>query len=257
VCSGTSIDVPWSSLDGEPSQEETDGVSAGVTTSETLWIALAGGAVGVLITGAAWAALRLSAVPSDLRRHDFEARVVNEDLELWAVDQYREVRRQLRRAENSTDQVDWIFSGAYGQARSSIKTEALHRWRDRRHSAERSLIEIESKEGPFHRLLRRRRRFRDGLGLHAVGRVEPIIDEFRQPVTKHGHDHLVVFDPTSVRLEDIVEQIREDPLEPEVSPRVEYQRTAGGGHRRIVHDEPPPATDDLPGLSGPVVQEDV
>jgi hypothetical protein len=231
-------------------------VGAGASTSETLWIALAGGAVGVLITGAAWVGLRLSAIPGDLRQHDFEARVVNEDLELWVIDQYRVVMRELRLAENSTDQVDWIYSGAYGNARSSIKTEALHRWRDRLHSAERSIIEIESREGPFHRLLRKRRRFRNGLDLAAAIRAEPIIDEFRQPVTKHGSEHLRVFDPTRVKLEDVIEQIKANPLEPNVSPRVEYQRTDGGGHRRIVHDEPPPATDDLPGLSGPITQKD-
>jgi hypothetical protein len=66
----------------------------------------------------------------------------------------------------------------------------------------------------------------------------------------------MVFDPTTVRLEDVVEQIKKNPLESRVSPRVEYQRTDGGGHRRIVHDEPPPATDDLPGLSGPIAQGD-
>jgi hypothetical protein len=228
-------------------------VETGASTSETLWIALAGGAIGVLLTGIAWAILKLVAVPGDLRRHDFEARVVNEDLELWAVDEYRALRRELRRAENShPEQPDWIYSGAYGNARSAAKTDALHRWRDRLHSAERSVIEIESKEGPFHRFLRRRRKYQEGLALHAAERVEPIVEEFRQPITKHGHDHLKVFDPTTIRLGDVITQIRENPLEPEVSPTVEYVSDGAGGHHRQVHNKPSPATDDLPGISGPM-----
>jgi hypothetical protein len=231
-------------------------MEAGASTSETLWIALAGGTIGVLITGVAWTALKLLGIPGDLRRHDFEARVINEDLELWAIDQYRQVRRELRQAENSPSQVDWIYSGAYGNARSYIKTNALHRWRDRLHSAERSMVEIESKEGSLHRLVRRREKYREGLALRAAERVEPIIEEFRQPITKHGHDHLQVFDPTTVRLEDVIEQIEKNPLEPDISPTVEYLSDGGGGRRRIVHDEPPAATDDLPGLSGPMTRED-
>lgn len=74
-------------------------MEAGASTSETLWIALAGGTIGVLLTGVAWTILKLMAVPGDLRRHDFEARVVNEDLELWAIDEYRALRRELRRVE--------------------------------------------------------------------------------------------------------------------------------------------------------------
>jgi hypothetical protein len=224
----------------------------GASTSKTLWIALSGGTIGVLLTGVAWAVLKLMAVPGEMRCHDFEVRVVNEDVELWAIDEYRALRRELRRTENShSTQRDWIYSGAYGNARSAPKTDALHRWRDRLHSAERSIVEIESKEGSFHRLLRRRRKYREGLTLHAAERVEPIIEEFRQPITKHGHDHLKVFDPTTVKLEDVIQRIRENPLEPEASPTVEYVSDGAGGHHRRVHNEPPPATDHLPGLSGP------
>ena len=233
--------------------ERIDLLDTGASTSETLWIALAGGAIGVLLAGAAWTVLKLLAVPGELRRHDFEARVVNEDLELWAIDEYRALRRELRHAENShPKQRDWIYSGAYGNARSAAKTDALHRWRDRVHSAERSIVEIESKEGSFHRLLRKRQKYRGGLALRATERVEPIIEEFRRPITKHGQDHLKVFDPTSVKLEDVIDRIRENPLEPDVSPTIEYASDGAGGHHRQVHNDPPPATDDLPGLSGPI-----
>lgn len=87
-------------------------------------------------------------------------------------------------------------------------------------------------------------------------RVEPIIEELRQPITKHGHDHLKVFDPTAVRFKDVIEQIKENPLEPEVSPTVEYVSDGAGGHDRRVHNDPSPATDDLPGLSGPMPLEE-
>jgi hypothetical protein len=228
-------------------------VAAGASTTETLWIALAGGAIGALLTGVAWCLVKLGGFPGDIRRHDFEGRVVNEDLELWAIDEYRRLRRELRRIENSPPKgrTDWIYSGAYGNARSAAKTEALHRWRDRLHVAERNIIEIESTENRTHRLVRRLRSER-GLALHAAEGVEPIIEEFRQPITKHGHDRLQVFDPTTVQLDDVIKGIRESPLEPAASPTVEYVSDGGGGRTRQVHDDPPPATDDLPGLSGPI-----
>jgi hypothetical protein len=230
-----------------------DCVAAGASTTETLWIALAGGAIGVLLTGIAWCLVKAAGVPGDIRRHDFEARVVNEDLELWAIDEYRNLRRELRIIENSPPkgQPDWIYSGAYGNARSATKSAALHRWRVRLHAAERSIVEIESMENRSHRLLRRRRS-PEGLALRAAARVEPIIDEFRQPITRHGQDHVKVFDPTTVQLDDVIRGIRESPLEPAVSTTVEYVSDGAGGRIRHVHNEAPPATDDLPGLSGPI-----
>jgi hypothetical protein len=228
-------------------------VTEGASASETLWIALAGGAIGVLLTGAAWLLVKLLAIPGVLREHDFEVGILNEDLELWAVDEYRRVIREFRKIENAPHRsADWIYSGAYGNARSAVKTDALHRWRDRLHRTERDLIAIKAKETAIHRLIRHRKRYRHGLDFYARERVEPIIEELRQPVTKHGADHLKVFDPTRLRLEDLIHQIKENPLEPEESPRVEYRSDGAGGHTRHVHNQPPPTPEDIPGYSGPL-----
>jgi hypothetical protein len=194
-------------------------VAEGASASETLWIALAGGAIGVLITGAAWLLVKLLAIPGVLKEHDFEV-------------------ASSTRILNS--------------GRCSVKTDALHRWRDRLHRTERDLIAIKAKETAIHRLIRHRKRYRHGLDFYAGERVEPIIEELRQPVTKHGADHLKVFDPTKLRLEDLIHQIKENPLEPEESPRVEYRSDGAGGHTSHVHNQPPPTPEGTPGYSGPL-----
>lgn len=72
---------------------------AGPSTTEALLIGLAGGAIGALLAGAAWALLKLTAIRGEVERHDFEARVLDEDLELWAADDYRSLKQALTELE--------------------------------------------------------------------------------------------------------------------------------------------------------------
>jgi hypothetical protein len=102
---------------------------------DDLLIALAGGAVGALLAGLAWLGLRVASIPGDLQRHDFEIRVLNEDLELWVSDTYGELRRELNGITNRMSSQGQLYSGAHGTARAQAKTRALHRWRDRLHEA--------------------------------------------------------------------------------------------------------------------------
>lgn len=234
-----------------PQVRDHPGMTDGTSTAETLWIALAGGAIGVALTGLTLGIVKLLRVPSQLRRHDFEARILNEDLELWAIDTYREVQREMRRIEN-TPKPGWIYTGAYGNARSYVKTDALHKWRDRLHVAEREMIEIEARENFFHRLERRLKGRGDALRLRAAEAVEPIIEEFRQPVTKHGTPSIQPFDPTRVKLSDVIAHIREIPLEPAEGPTVTRESDGGGGMIERVENKPDPASEDIPGLSGPM-----
>jgi hypothetical protein len=186
-------------------------MDAGASSTETLLIALAGGAIGALLAGVAWVALRLAGIPGDLAIHDFEVRVLNEDLELWVADTYRALERELAGIKNSAG--NQLYSGSHLNARTAAKTQALHRWRDRLHEAERDLVAVQVKENWAHRLWRRRRsKYRNELGLTAEGRVEPVIQEFRRAVEIPGGATAEVRDPTTFTLDDLLVEIAKLPL---------------------------------------------
>jgi hypothetical protein len=43
-----------------------------------------------------WLSLRLAAIPGELRAHDFAIKVLNEEIELWVADSYRDLEQELR-----------------------------------------------------------------------------------------------------------------------------------------------------------------
>lgn len=174
--------------------------------------ALAGGAIGTVLIGLAWAGARIAAIPGDLERHDYEARVLNEDVELWVSDTYRALKQELNGVTNRMAAHGQLWSGAHGRGRAEAKIQALHRWRDRKHQAERELAAIQAKETWAHGLWRKASG-RDELELTAPERVEPVIEEFRRDVTRHG-SHMRVHDPTRFKLEELLELIEKSPLEP-------------------------------------------
>ena len=227
-------------------------MDSGPTSTETLLIALGGGAIGAVLTGFAWLLTKLASVPGDLQRHDFEVRVLNEDLELWAADDYRRIRRELTEIEDVMRSQGSVYSEEYGRARAEVKTEALHRWRDRLHESERKLVGINASEGRRHRVVRRMSNHHRDLDLTAPTRVKPIIEEFRRGVTKHGKPAINVFDPTRFKLDALLYAIEGHPLEPAIPPTVENVSDGAGGFDRTIHNKPPQETPDVPGLSGPV-----
>lgn len=182
-------------------------IDSGATTSETLLIALAGGAIGAILTGLAWLLVRLASVPSDLRAHDYAVKVLNEDVELWVADTYRELAQELRRISNT--QGLQIESGSHLNARSAAKTKALHRWRDRLHVAERDLVALQGQERWYHRVWRRLPGYSDELSLTSAGRVEPVIAEFRRDVETPGGQSAEVRDPTRFTLDDLIIEINQ------------------------------------------------
>ncbi|HWP32443.1 MAG TPA: hypothetical protein VNL97_01720 [Solirubrobacterales bacterium] len=186
-------------------------IDSGATTSETLLIALAGGAVGAVLTGLAWLAVRLASVPGDLRAHDYAIKVLNEDVELWVADTYQELAQELRRISNT--QGLHIEDGSHLNARSAAKTQTLHRWRDRLHTAERDLVAVQGQERWYHRLWRHLPGYEDELALTSAERVEPVITEFRRDVETPGGQSAAVRDPTHFSLDDLLSEIdRKVPL---------------------------------------------
>jgi hypothetical protein len=153
---------------------------------------------------------RLVSIPDDLRAHEFAIRVLNEDVELWVADTYRELKNELRGISNT--QGLHIENGSHLNARSAAKTRALHRWRDRLHMAEREQAAIQAQESWIHRLWRRWPRYENRLELIAIQRVEPVIEEFRRDVQTPSGKTEPVRDPTRFTLDDLLTEIHKQPL---------------------------------------------
>jgi hypothetical protein len=164
-----------------------------------------------VLTGLTWLVVRLASVPGDLRAHDYAVKVLNEDMELWVADTYQELVRELRRISNT--QGLHIEDGSHLNARSAAKTQTLHQWRDRLHTAERDLVAVQGQERWYHRLWRHLPRYQNELTLISAERVEPIIAEFRRDVETPGGRTAVVRDPTRFSLDDLLGEIsRKAPL---------------------------------------------
>jgi hypothetical protein len=174
--------------------------------------ALAGGAIGSILVGLAWAGARLYALPGDVRAHDREAAFVNESLEIWVADDYRKLRQELDRITNDLAARGLLNSGIHGAQRSEAKTRCLHRCRDHLHQAKRRIEDLQRHEGWLHAAWRRLRRLPE-LALTAPERVAPVLDDIRKRTTRHGGEPAQVHDPTRFKLDDLLRQIKERPLE--------------------------------------------
>jgi hypothetical protein len=105
----------------------------------------------------------------------------------------------------------------HGLGRAEAKTQALYRWRDRLHEAQRQMAALQAQETWLHGLWRKRSK-RHPLELTAPQRVEPVIDEFRREVTRHGKPPVRVHDPTRLRFDELLDLIPKSPLEPAEPP---------------------------------------
>jgi len=78
------------------------------------------------------------------------------------------------------------------------------------------LADLIAEESWAHERWRRWKRLPD-LALHVSERVEPIIDAWRAPaaaVPAHVGSRTTVHDPTRWTTEDLIKDVRENPLEP-------------------------------------------
>jgi hypothetical protein len=176
--------------------------------------ALAGGAIGAVLAGLGFVLVRLSAVPSDVARHDRRARALDEDLERWVADDHRKLRQELAGIRNDYAARGLQYSGAILSALAEAKTRALQRYRDRRSESERALADLDAAEAWPHAVWRFARR-RPALALRAPDRVEPVIADWRAPVASAGmSDQAPIHDPTDWTTEDLLREVAEQPLTP-------------------------------------------
>jgi len=94
--------------------------------------ALAGGAIGAVLAGLGFVAVRLSAVPGDVARHDRRAAALDEGLERWVADDHRKLRQELNGIRNKLSREGHLYSGVIDSELAEAKTRALQRYRDRR-----------------------------------------------------------------------------------------------------------------------------
>jgi hypothetical protein len=182
-------------------------------SSGDLLVGLAGGAIGAILTAVGVVLVRLSAVPADVDRNDRRARALDEDLERWVADEHRALRQELAGITTEYGGRGLLYSGAILGALAEAKAGALRRYRDRRGAAERAFGDLLAAESWPHETWRRILR-RGRLDLRSPGRVEPVIEEWRRDVDRFGIGPAAVHDPTRLTTEDVLRDVRENPLEP-------------------------------------------
>jgi hypothetical protein len=189
--------------------------------NDDLLIALAGGAIGAALAAIGFIALRLSAVPGDVDRHDRRARALDQDLERWVADDHRQLRADMAGVADEHNSRNVFYSGFHLAARGEVKTQALQRYRDRLAETTRAFDDLVGEESWAHDLWRNLRR-REPLALQAPGRVEAVIDEWRRDAVVPSIGSAQVYDPTRWTTDDLLRNVRERPLEPpEEEPRPE------------------------------------
>lgn len=182
-------------------QTSGDGASAWL-------IALAAGAIGAVFTALFTVAARALAARGDVVAHDAQATQMNRQLEAWVDDRNRKLLEELSAVTNDHNARGLFNSSIHGAAAAEVKTQALHDYRDQRWRTELTLEGLGAAEAAWHRHWRRRLDVVGGLALPAADRVEPVLDRWRAPITRHGADMPVApFDPTRRTLDDLLAEL--------------------------------------------------
>jgi hypothetical protein len=152
-----------------------------------LVVGLAGGAIGAIAAGAFAQAGRSWLAWGEVTLHDYEAAERNRRLRIWVDDRTREVVQEISGISNQLASQGQLYSGAHGTAVAVAKARALHQFRDEAEAARIDLMELRAKEGAWHSLWRVLRR-RPDPSLTAAAEVEPFLNRWREPVSRHGDD---------------------------------------------------------------------
>jgi hypothetical protein len=162
---------------------------------DTLWIALAGGAIGSVLTALVAYGAKFWAARSEIANHDQAARSRDEDLASWVSDRSVVLRRQLREISELHNADNLYWSSEHANALARAKERALHEYRDQERQALRDVTHLREGEGRAHAFWRRIR----GLGppeLTAHHKMQPALDLWRSSITRHGDSPVEVRDPT-------------------------------------------------------------
>jgi hypothetical protein len=174
-----------------------------------LMIGLAGGAIGTLLV---WTG-RLLLIPAEVREHDRAVRVHDADLEQWVADEHLRLKREVAELVDALAARGALHSGATGVGIGRAKELALHAYRDQERGALRVVESIRDRERWPHVLYRRVSRQPFPM-LCAPNAVQPVLDVWRAPVTRHLREMdtpSALEDPTRRTLEDAIRNARANP----------------------------------------------
>jgi hypothetical protein len=130
--------------------------------------------------GRAWAAW------GEVSLHDEEAAERNARLAVWVDDRTRTLLIEMDRASNELVARGQLYSGAHGGELAHLKAQALHDYRDENARARIDLSRLRAREGAWHWLGRKlRRRPAPRLTSQTLGNVDPFLERWREPVTRH------------------------------------------------------------------------
>jgi hypothetical protein len=147
--------------------------------------AIAGGAIGAVITLAVGLAVWLWRARGDVTSHDRLIADRDDDLATWVADEQVWLDRALRRIDDLLAARGILDSGERPWQRGMAAEDALHRWRDQEREARRLVADLRGRESWPHRRWRGRRPFP---ALRTPDEARPVLGQWRS---------LAIDDPTS------------------------------------------------------------
>jgi hypothetical protein len=161
-------------------------VLADETGSTDVWVIIAAGAVGSLITALLAFGARLMRLGAEIEANDRALRILDRHLETWVSDATIDLVRQTQRIREDLNKRGLLHSGTFGYQIALAKELALHTYRDQERTAQSQADEIRAREGRLHGLVRAWRYRALDVDLRAPERVLPILDRWAAPVTQHN-----------------------------------------------------------------------
>lgn len=176
--------------------------------SSDLVVGLAGGAIGALLTAGFAEAGRAWVAWGEVTLHDEEAEERNRRLKIWVDDRTRALVQEMNRRTTELSSQGQLYGGPHGTAVAGAKADALHEYRDEAEGAKIDLARLRAKEGAWHSFWRVLRRC-PAPRLTAEVEVEPFLERWREPVSRHGNEAepVVPLDRTSRTFEEALDEL--------------------------------------------------
>jgi hypothetical protein len=163
--------------------------------SDELLIGLAGGAIGALLAALFAQAGRAWAAWSAVSLHDEEAVERNRQLVAWVDDRTRDLVKEMQAISEEHNRRNTFYSGMHGGDLAEAKGRALHEYRDEEWRSRIDLARLRASEGAWHWLWRKARK-RPAPALTSLPDVEPFLERWREPATRHGTEAAAPIDRT-------------------------------------------------------------
>jgi hypothetical protein len=179
-----------------------------------LAIALIGGAIGSVATAGLTQLGRARVAWHDVALHDLEAAERNAQVVVWVDDRTRQLVIDMSAVSDDAASREIFRSGIHGGNLKLAKEQALHEYRDEEWRARLDLFQLRARESSWHAVWRQVRR-RPSPSLTARAVVEPFLNRWREPVTRHessGAEGAKIRDRTTRTTADALAELPSLPL---------------------------------------------